>query len=120
VLSGIAGAGLIAGAAALYVAPVELGEHWLWALTPLLARAVGAWYALFGAMLLTFALAQRRRFEGLIGYATLVVWCVLLLAQPLLHTGDMSGGSAWYALMVALLALALYGLRVAWPERGRL
>lgn len=70
-LSGIAGAGLIAGAAALYVAPVELGEYWLWALTPLLARAVAAWYALFGTMLLTFALAQRRPFEGLIGYATL-------------------------------------------------
>jgi hypothetical protein len=71
VLSGIAGAGLLAGAAALYVAPVELGEHWLWALTPLLARAVAAWYALFGTMLVTFALAQRRPFEGLIGYATL-------------------------------------------------
>jgi hypothetical protein len=49
-----------------------------------------------------------------------VVWCVLLLALPLLHAGDVSGGTAWYALMVALLALALYGLRVAWPERGRL
>jgi hypothetical protein len=119
-LSGIAGAGLIAGAAALYVAPVELGEHWLWALTPLLARAVAAWYMLFGTMLLTFALAQRRPFEGLVGYATLAAWCVLLLALPLLHAGDVSGGSAWYALMVALLGLALYGLRVAWPERDRL
>jgi hypothetical protein len=110
--------GLIAGAAALYVAPVELAEHWLWALTPLLARAVAAWYALFGTMLLTFALAQRRPFEGLIGYATLVVWCVLLLALPLLHAGDVSGGTAWYALMVALLALALYGLRVACLSGG--
>jgi hypothetical protein len=41
---------------------------------------------------------------------------VLLLALPLVHAGDVSGGSAWYA----LLALALYGLRVAWPERDQL
>ena len=119
-LSGVAGACLIAGATALYLAPVELGEHWLWPLTPLLGRAVAAWYALFGTMLLTFALAQRRPFEGLIGYATLAAWCVLLLSLPLLHAGDVSGGAAWYALMAALLALALYGLRVAWPERGDL
>jgi hypothetical protein len=119
-LCGVAGAALLAGAAALYLSPVELGEHWLWALTPLLARAVAAWYALFGTMLLTFALAQRRLFEGLIGHATLAAWCVLLLAPPLLHAGDVDGGALWYALMLALLALALYGLRVAWPERNRL
>ena len=64
VLSGSPARCLIAGAAALYLAPVELGEHWLWPLTPLLARAVAAWYALFGTMLLTFALAQRRRSRG--------------------------------------------------------
>jgi hypothetical protein len=119
-VSGLAGAGLIVGAAALYVAPAELGRHWLWALTPLLARAVAAWYALFGTMLLTFALAQRRAVEGLIGHATLAAWCLLLLALPLLHAGDVSGGAAWYALMAALLALALYGLRLAWPERDLL
>jgi MFS family permease len=120
VLSGVAGAALLAGAAALYVAPVEVGEHWLWALTPLLGRAVAAWYALFGTMLLTFAIFLRRPFEGLIGYATLACWCVLLLALPVLHSGDVSGGAAWYALMLALLALAAYGLRLAWPERREL
>jgi hypothetical protein len=120
VLSGLAGLCLIAGAFALYVAPVDLGERWLWPLTPLLARAVAAWYALFGTMLLTLALAQRRPFEGLIGYATLAAWCLLLLALPLLYAGDVSGGPAWYVLMVALPALALYGLRIAWPERDRL
>ena len=120
VLSGIAGASLIVGAAALYIAPSELGNHWVWALTPLLARAVAAWYALFGTMLLTFALEQRRPLDGLIGYATLVAWCVLLLALPLLYAGDVSAGAAWYAPMAALLALGLYGLRVGWPDRRRL
>ncbi len=120
VLSGIAGAALVAGAVALYVAPVELGAHWPWALTPLLARAVAAWYALFGTMLLTFALAQRRRCEGLIGHATLAAWSVLLLALPLLRPDDVSGRPGWYAVMVMLLALALYGLKLGWPERQRL
>ena len=119
-LSGVAGAGLVVAAAALYLAPAELGKHWPWALTPLLARAVAAWYALFGTMLLTFAFAQRRRFEGLIGYATLAAWCLLLLALPLLHPGDVSGAAAWCALMAALLALALYGLAMARPERDLL
>jgi len=119
-LSGVAGAGLVVAATALYLEPAELGEHWPWALTPLLARAVAAWYALFGTMLLTFAFAQRRRFEGLIGYATLAAWCLLLLALPLLHPGDVSGAAAWCALMAALLALALYGLAMARPERDLL
>ena len=117
VLSGITGTALIVGAAASYVAPVELDEHWPWALTPLLARAVAAWYALFGTMLLTLALALRRRCEGLIGYATLAAWSVLLLALPLLHPDDVSGRPGWYAVMVMLLALALYGLTLGWPER---
>jgi hypothetical protein len=120
VLSGVAGGGLLIGAAALYLAPVELGEHWLWALTPLLGRAVAAWYALFGVLLLTFAVGLRRPFEGLIGYATLTCWSALLLLLPLLHSSDVSGGAPWYAGMVALLALGVYGVRVAWPERREL
>ena len=62
----------------------------MWAVTPLLGRAVAAWYALFGTMLLTFAVGLRRPFEGLIGYATLACWCVLLLALPVVHSGDVS------------------------------
>jgi hypothetical protein len=120
VLSGVAGLALLIGAAALYLGPIEVGEHWLWALTPLLGRAVAAWYALFGTLLLTFAFALRQRFEGLIGYATLACWSALLLTLPVLHSGDVSGGAPWYAGMVALLALGLYGLRVAWPERREL
>jgi hypothetical protein len=120
VLSGAAGVGLLVGALALYLGPVEVGEHWLWALTPLLGRAVAAWYELFGVLLLTFAVGLRRPFEGLIGYATLACWSALLLLLPVFHGADVSGGAAWYVGMVALLALGLYGLRVAWPERRSL
>jgi hypothetical protein len=120
VLSAIVGVPLLAGAIALFVAPVELGQHWPWPLTPLLGRAVAAWYALFGTMLLSCSVGLRRPAEALIPYATLGSWCVLLLLLPVLHPDDVSGAGLWIALMVALLALALYGLRIAVPERDDL
>ena len=120
VLSAIVGALLVAGAAALFVDPVELGEHWPWPLTPLLARAVAAWYALFGTMLLSCAVALRRPAEAIIAYATLAAWSVLLLALPLLHPDDVSGAGLWIALMLVPLGLCAYALWVALPDRGRL
>ena len=119
-LSAIVGAPLLAGAVALFVAPVELGEHWPWPLTPLLARAVAAWYALFGTMLLSCAFALRRPADALIPYATLATWSLLLLALPLLHPEDVSGGGLWIALMLVLLGLSAFALRVAIPDRERL
>ncbi len=119
-LSAIVGALVLAGAVALYLAPVKLGQHWPWALTPLLARAVAAWYALFGTMLLSCAFGLRRPAEALIPYATLATWSVLLLLLPVLHPDDVSGAGLWIALMVALLGLSVYALRVALPERGNL
>jgi len=120
VLSAVAGALLIAGSVALFVAPVELGEHWPWALTPLLGRAVAAWYALFGTMLLSCAIGLRRPAEAIIPYATLASWSLLLLALPLLHPDDVSGAGPWIALMVALRALSAYALRVSLPARREL
>ena len=120
VVSAIVGAPVLVGAVALFVAPVGLGEHWPWPLTPLLGRAVAAWYALFGTMLLSCAIGLRRPAEALIPYATLACWCVLLLLLPALHPDDVSGAGLWIALMAALLALALYGLRIAVPERDDL
>jgi hypothetical protein len=104
VVSAIVGAVVLVGAVALFVAPVELGEHWPWPLTPLLGRAVGL----------------RRPAEALIPYATLAAWSVLLLLLPVLHPDDVSGAGLWIALMLALLALSLYALRIAVPERDNL
>jgi hypothetical protein len=120
VLSGIVGALLVAGAAALFAAPAELSEHWVWPLTPLLARTVAAWYALFGTMLLSCALALRRPAEAIIAYATLAAWSVLVLALALLHPDDVSGGGLWIALMLVVLGLSGYALRVALRDRERL
>jgi hypothetical protein len=119
-LSAVVGVPVLVGALALFAAPVELGEHWLWPLTPLLGRAVGAWYALFGTMLVSCAIGMRRPADALIPYATLASWSVLLLALPLLHPDDVSGAGLWIALMLVLLGLSLYALRVALPDRARL
>jgi hypothetical protein len=120
ILSAILGAGVLAGAIALFVAPVELGQHWLWPLTPLLGRAVAAWYALFGTMLISCAIGMRRPADAIVPYATLGCWSVLLLLLPAPHDADVSGGGLWYALMAALLALSAYALSVGLPDRKNL
>jgi hypothetical protein len=120
VISAVLGAGLVAGAIALFVAPADLGQHWLWPLTPLLARAVAAWYALFGTMLLSCAIGMRRPADAIIPYATLGSWSALLLLLPVLHDSDVSGGGLWYALMATLLALSGYALSVGLPDRTNL
>jgi hypothetical protein len=109
-VSAVFGSVMLIGAAALYLFPADLLEYWPWDLTPLLARAVAAWYALFGTLLVSSAYGLRRPHEAFVGYATLTCWCVLLLLLPVLHPDDVSGGAAWYVGMVALLALGIYGV----------
>jgi len=120
VLSAIVGVPLLAGAAALFAAPAELGAHWVWPLTPLLARTVAAWYALFGTMLLSCAVALRHPAEAIIAYATLGAWSLLLLTLPFLYPGDVNGGGLWIALTLGLVGLSAYALRVALRDRERL
>ena len=93
-LSAIFGVGILAGAIALFVAPVDLGKHWLWPLTPLLARAVAAWYALFGTMLISCAIGMRRPADAIIPYATLGCWSVLLLLAAACCTTTTSAAAA--------------------------
>jgi hypothetical protein len=126
VISAVFGAPILFCAIALYAAPVAVGRHWPWLLTPLLGRVVAAWYALFGTMLLSCAVGMRHASEALVPYATLAAWCVLLLALPLLYPADVAtGGTAfalWTAGMVVLLALSAFALTRALPaaQRSRL
>lgn len=120
VISGVFGVAILAGAIALYIAPVDLGKHWLWALTPLLARAVASWYALFGTMLISCAIGMRRPAHAIIPYATLGTWSALLLLLPVFQDEQVSGGGLWYALTAALLALSAYALSVGLPDRKNL
>jgi hypothetical protein len=122
-LSAVIGVLVIAGSVALYVAPVAVGRHWPWLLTPLLGRVVAAWYALFGTMLVSCAVGLRHASEAVLPYVTLAAWCLLLLALPLLHPADVHTGTTafwlWTAGMVVLLALALHALSRALPAARR-
>jgi hypothetical protein len=122
VVSLVAGVVLVGGAAALFIAPVRVGSHWPWPMTPLVARATASWFAMVGTALLWSGAGLRQATEAFIPYATLGAWCVALLALPALHPGDVTHKGApliaYLAGMVALLAIAAYG--VARAERSPL
>jgi hypothetical protein len=92
----------------LFVAPESADALWPWDLTPLTARAVGAFVAGFGAAALHAAVANDLvRFEGAaLAYATLGALELIALAR---YPGDLSGGDldSWlYAAFLASVLLA--------------
>ena len=118
-LSAICGVVLLVGAAALYIAPVEVGEHWPWALTPLLGRAVASWYALIGAMLVSCAWGSpvdrggdpvRRSRPG--ACSSWRCRC----CTPTTSTPAAARLVAWLVVMLALLALAVLALGRSMPR----
>jgi hypothetical protein len=117
VISAVLGAGLLIFAAWVFSSP---DPEWPWQLTPLLGRAVAAWYALFGTMLVSCAIGLRTFSAALIPYATLACWSILLALLPLLHPDDVSGAGLWLAACFVLLAHAVTGIWLGWRERDRL
>jgi hypothetical protein len=96
---------LLAFALWLYVRPGDFLEAWPWLLTPLLGRALAAWY-LFAALVLVFmGLTLRRAAEAIVGAATLALWNLLLLLLPLVYRGSMEGRGALTIWVVAHLAI---------------
>jgi hypothetical protein len=89
-LSLAVGAVMMAAAIALFAFPTDLGRHWPWPLTTLLAQAIAAWIAMIAAALLWCAYDLRRSHEALIPYATLAAWSLALLALPALHAGQVT------------------------------
>ena len=75
----------------LFVAPAERRRLWPWDLTPLTARAIGAFVTGFGVSALHAVVANDlRSFEGAaLAYAALGVFELFALA---LHTSDLTGG----------------------------
>lgn len=119
VLSAALGAVLAIVAVALFVAPGATAEAWPWPLTPLLSRALAAWYALVSTALIAGALTLRRAHEVVIPFATLLAWSALLLLLPALHPEDLADRdialASWLVLHALLVALALYALARALP-----
>jgi hypothetical protein len=113
-LSLVFGTAMLAGAIALFAFPADLGRHWPWPLTALLAQAIAAWIAMIAAALLWCAYDLRRAHEALIPYATLGAWCLALLALPALHAGQVTRTGAplltYLGALIALTALACLGV----------
>jgi hypothetical protein len=108
------GAVMMAAAIALFAFPADLGRHWPWPLTPLLAQAIGAWIAMIAAALLWCAYDLRRGHEALIPYATLAAWSLALLALPAWHAGQLTRTGAplltYIGALVVLGALGVLGV----------
>jgi hypothetical protein len=108
------GALMLAGAVALFAFPADLGRHWPWPLTTLLAQAIAAWIAMIAAALLWCAYDLRCTDEALIPYATLGAWSLALLALPALHSGELTRTGAplltYLGVLIALLVLAGIGV----------
>ena len=102
--------------AALYVAPLDVGDLWPWPLTPLTGRATAAWIVALGLLLASMAW-EDDRLRLLPGWALLATLVPLAVAAPLRFDEGIDWGSTemvGYLVMAGVLfATAVYGLLVA-------
>jgi hypothetical protein len=107
---------LVALGVALFAAPAEADSLWPWALTPLTARAVGAFLIGFGlAAADAGAQGDAATFTGAAyAYAALGAFDLLVVA---LHSGDLAGDPArtvpYLAFAAGVVAVAVYGAGLA-------
>jgi hypothetical protein len=99
--------------AALFVAPLDVGKLWPWALTELTGRAVAAWIVALGLLLAAMVWEDdRERVRP--GWALLLTLVPLAVAAPLRFSADIDWDTpemiAYLALAAALFALAVLGL----------
>jgi hypothetical protein len=114
-----AGAMLGVGAA-LFLFADDVASIWPWALTPLTARAVGAFLCGFAAAA-AFAVREDdldRLRGGALAYATLGALELLAVA---INGGDLSGSDgervAFIGFFASVLAVGVYGVLASGPER---
>jgi hypothetical protein len=112
VLLSLQGAAMLAVGIYLFAAPTSADALWPWDLTPLTARAVGAFVMGFGISALHAVFANDAlRFEGAaVAYAALGALELLALG---LHSSDLTGasGDTWVyvAFLISVLAAGVYG-----------
>jgi hypothetical protein len=116
VLGGVLGAVLAVGAVALFVAPGPMVASWPWAVSPLTARVLAGWFALFGVVNSVVVLdprwsATRVLIQSqLLGFVLVLVgvvrvWGDFDTANPL--TWAVVGGMALYLLALVVLYVAM-------------
>jgi hypothetical protein len=113
---GVLGTGLALGAVALFVEPGPMIDSWPWTVSPLTARVLAGWFALFGVV--NAAVVLDPRWSGarvlvqsqVLGFALVLVgvvryWENFDQSNPL--TGAVVGGMALYLLAIAVLYVAM-------------
>jgi len=114
-LIGLAGA-FTAFGVALYVAPLDVGDLWPWALTPLTGRATAAWVVALGLLLASMAW-EDDRVRVVTGWALLATLVPLAVAAPVRFDEGIGWGGpemvVYLALGGVLLAMAVCGLFIA-------
>jgi hypothetical protein len=106
------GATMVAIGVSLFVAPESADALWPWDLTPLTARAIGAFVTGFGASALHAVVANDlERFEGAAAaYATLGALELLALV---LHSADLTGADVdtaiYVTFLISVLLTGVYG-----------
>jgi hypothetical protein len=118
-LLALAAAALLITGAALFAFPRTTGGWWLWPLTELTARMVGAWLAAIGATLVAVLLeGDWTRVRAAMVYLAAVAAAHLATLARYPGTVRWDDVAAWVyiASYAALFAVAVHGLRVR-PER---
>ena len=110
VLLGVQGAAVIVTGLALFLLPQEMTPWWAWALTPLTARALGAWFIAFGIAGVVVAW-ENDQARVLAAVAGLAAFGVLQMIAVLRYIGsiDWSKASAWLYLLFLLSVLVSSG-----------
>ena len=119
VLLALAAAALLVTGAALFAVPRTTGEWWLWPVTELTARMVGAWLAAIGVTLVAVLLeGDWTRVRAATVYLAAVAAAHLATLARYPGTVQWEDVAAWtyVAFYAALFVLAVHGIRM---RRGR-
>ena len=115
------GLGFAAFGAGLLIAPATVAAYWPWALTPLTARAIGAW--MFGWSIALFQIAwenDARRVRP--AFISMIALCILqavsILRYPEFIIWDDARIFVFEGVWVLLLLMSLVGLRRARQEQS--
>jgi hypothetical protein len=117
---GVQAAVVLVIGAALWVAPSRAGSLWPWPLTPLTARAVGAWLLALAAGL-AVSMWERARLRvrvAVVTYAAMPLLQLVALAR-FSGTPNWDGAGAWLyvVFLLSILFLGAFGIPRTWLTR---
>jgi hypothetical protein len=118
----VQGAAMLATGIALFVTPTRMGRSWPWPLTPLTARAIGAWFIALG--IAAFHATLERDLPRLRPAAiTYLAFALLQFSALMRFRDDVRWDSGWswvYLTWLASIAIVgAYGTSVARGDRSR-